>query len=69
MEWRFIDREYDMACPKCDHPLKVEGTKLVCSAPNCSYEREFIKQVPTQAELLKRIEELESILRQHRIAF
>ena len=68
MEWRFIDREYDMACPKCEHPLKVEGTKLVCSA-NCGYEREFIKPVPSQSELLKRIEQLENLLKRHRIQF
>ena len=68
MEWRFIDREYDMACPKCDHPLKVEGTKLVCSA-NCGYEREFIKPVLSQDQLLKRVAELEALLRKHRIDF
>lgn len=53
-----------MACPKCDHPLKVEGMKLVCVA-NCGYEREFIKPAPSQGDLLKRIEHLESILRKH----
>jgi len=60
--------EVDMACPKCEHPLIVKGTKLVCSA-NCGYEREFIKPVPRQSELLKRVEYLESILRTHRIQF
>lgn len=57
-----------MACPKCEHPLIVKETKLVCSA-NCGYEREFVKPVPSQGELLKRIEQLEGILRKHRIQF
>lgn len=58
-----------MACPKCEHPLIIKGNKLVCSASNCPYEREFVKPVLSQAELLKRVAELESILRKHRIAF
>jgi len=59
--------ETDMSC-KCGHPLIVKGTKLVCSA-NCGYEREIVKPVPSQGELLKRITELETLLRKHRIQF
>ena len=56
-----------MSC-KCGHPLIVKGTKLVCSA-NCGYEREIVKPIPSQSELLKRVAELEHILRKHQIDF
>lgn len=71
---RVNNMEIDMAC-KCGAPLIIKGNKLVCSA-NCGYEREIIKPVPSQAELLKeneqlkqRILELETLLRMHRIVF
>ena len=60
--------EVDMACPKCSHPLIIKGNKLVCSS-NCGYEREIVKPVPSQSELLKRVAELETLLRKHRIVF
>lgn len=63
-----------MQC-RCGHSLIVKGTKLVCVA-NCGYEREVIKPVLSQGDLLKdneqlkkRIIELESLLRLHRIDF
>ena len=59
-----------MGCPKCKHqpPLIVKGIKLVCSN-NCGYGREFIKPVPSQDQLLKRVAHLEALLRKHRIDF
>ena len=59
--------ESDMSC-RCGAPLIQEGNKMVC-IHHCGYEREIVKPVPTQAELLKRIKELESLLRTHGIEF
>lgn len=47
-----------MSC-RCGAPLIQEHDKMVCSH-HCGYEREILKVVPTQAELLKENTELKA---------
>ena len=50
--------ENDMAC-RCGAPLVQEGNKMVCSR-RCGHEREIIKPVKSQTDLLKEIEQLKA---------
>ena len=54
--------ENDVAC-RCGAPLVQEGNKMVCSR-HCGYEREIIKPVLTQAELLQENERLKETIAQ-----
>lgn len=56
-------------CPKCSVELRIKGIYWVCKNPYCNYQREAVKPVLSQGELLKRVKELEALLTQHRIDF
>ena len=57
-------------CPKCSGVLRIKGTQWVCSNnPYCNYWREAVKPVLSQADLLKRVKELETLLTLHRIEY
>ncbi|KKM93252.1 hypothetical protein LCGC14_1210250 [marine sediment metagenome] len=62
-------------CPKCQGTMRIKGALWVCTNnPWCGYQREMLKPVLSQAELLKEnaqlkewVKQLETILRTHRI--
>ena len=45
-------------CPKCSARLKIEGDKWVCPNIVCTYQRDFPRKVPPQADLLRELEEI-----------
>ena len=51
----------DLACPKCNGVL-VYTSDGFFKCVKCDYRRNAIKPVPSQAELLKQIEELKEKL-------
>jgi len=58
-----VSIEDNMECPKCSGVLRQREGHWVCSSnPYCNYQREIIKPVPSQAELLIKVKELEELV-------
>ena len=48
-----MDKEGDMACPRCGSEMKIEGIYKICTNPHCTYRYEVPVKMPTYEDLLK----------------